>query len=169
MSFDELTGEQKLQVKQDYLVRLVNEGVFIKTMKQWHPDVYINENEERGPSLGEMADADNLVPDDAICQEGIRYVPDDFDCEEGSNQEKNGIVTTVVNGIPQWSVDYFVNAETSGLDEEDLKLVTEYEKNLLKQGLRLICPIDGTENAFNSYPAFGLACDTVDFEAEVIL
>lgn len=83
-------------------------------------------------------------------------------------QKKKGIETTVVEGIPQWSVNYFVNAETGGLDEEDLKLVTEYEKKLLGQGLRLITPIDGTENSFNPYPAFGLACDTVDFDAEVM-
>jgi hypothetical protein len=78
------------------------------------------------------------------------------------------IGTTVVDDIPQWAVDYFVNAETSALDEEDLKLVTDYEKKLLGEGLRLISPIDGTENPFNPYPAFGLACDTVDFEAEVL-
>ena len=85
-----------------------------------------------------------------------------------NKQKKKGIETTVVEGIPQWSVNYFVNDETGGLDEEDLKLVTEYEKKLLGQGLRLITPIDGTENSFNNYPAFGLACDTVDFEAEVL-
>ncbi len=87
---------------------------------------------------------------------------------ERQESKKKGIETTVVEGIPQWAVDYFVNAETSALDEEDLKLVTDYEKKLLKNGLRLICPIEGTENEFNPYPAFGLACDTVDFDAEVL-
>lgn len=173
MSFDELTEEQKLQVKQNYLVRLADKDMFIKTMKQWHPEAYGNEDDkERGPSWGEMSDADKLVSDDVMWQEGVEYVPGDFGYEEWpkqeKKQEKKGIETTVVEGIPQWAVDYFVNAETSGLDEEDLKLVTEYEKRLLGQGLRLICPIDGTENAFNPYPAFGLACDTVDFDAEVM-
>lgn len=173
MSFDELTEEQKILAKQDYLVQLSDKDMFVKTMKQWHPDVYSNEdNEERSPSWGEMADADNLVSDEVMRQEGVGYVPGEFGCEEGSNQDKkqenNGIETTVVDGIPQWAVDYFVNSETSGLDEEDIKLVTEYEKILLGQGLRLITPIEGTENAFNPYPAFGLACDTVDFDAEVI-
>ena len=85
-----------------------------------------------------------------------------------NKQKKKGIETTVVEGIPQWSVNYFVNDETGGLDEEDLKLVMDYEKELRDQGLRLITPIEGTENAFNPYPSFGLACDTVDFYAEVI-
>lgn len=173
MSFDELTEEQKLQVKQNYLVRLADKDMFIKTMKQWHPEAYGNEDDkERGPSWGEMSDADKLVSDDVMRQEGVEYVSGDFGDEEWpkqeKKQEKKGIETTVVEGVPQWAVDYFVNAETSGLDEEDLKLVTEYEKRLLGQGLRLICPIDGTENAFNPYPAFGLACDTVDFDAEVM-
>ena len=34
MSFDELTEEQKLQVKQDYLVRLADMDMFVKTMKE---------------------------------------------------------------------------------------------------------------------------------------
>lgn len=169
MSFDELTEEQKLQVKQNYLVRLADKDMFVKTMKEWHPEDYGNEDpKERGPSWGEMSDADKLVPDDVMRQDGVEYVPGDFGREEGSQQDKNEIETAVVEGIPQWAVDYFVNAETSALDEEDLKLVTDYEKKLLGEGLRLISPIDGTENPFNPYPAFGLACDTVDFEAEVI-
>ena len=177
MSFDELTEDQKLQVKQDYLVRLADKDMFVKTMKEWHPEAYGNEDpKERGPSWGEMADADKLVPDDVMRREGIDYVPGDFGEGEDKSEEKpmekpmekKGIETTVVEGIPQWAVDYFVNAETSALDEEDLKLVTDYEKKLLGDGLRLISPIDGTENSFNPYPAFGLACDTVDFEAEVL-
>ena len=72
----------------------------------------------------------------------------------------------VVERIPMWAVDYFVNAETSALDEEDLKSVKDYEERLLRKGLRLTCPIEGTENEFCPYPAFGLACDTVDFYAE---
>ena len=169
MSFDELTEDHKLQAKQKYLVQLADKDMFIKTMKQWHPEAYGNEDDkERGPSWGEMSDADKLVSDDVMRNEGVEYVPGDFGDEEEPKQENKGIETTVVEGIPQWAVDYFVNAETSGLDEEDLKLVTEYEKKLLGQGLRLITPIDGTENSFNPYPAFGLSCDTVDFDAEVI-
>lgn len=173
MSFDELTAEQKLQAKQNFLVRIADKGMFIKTMKQWHTDAYANEDDnERGPSWGEMSDADNLVPDEVMRKEGVEYSPGDFFDEECTKNEKkkeqNGIETTVVEGIPQWAVGYFVNAETSGLDENDLKIVAEYEKKLLGQGLRLTTPIYGTENSFNKYPAFGLACDTVDFDAEVV-
>ena len=46
-----------------------------------------------------------------------------------NKQKKKGIETTVVEGIPQWSVNYFVNDETGGLDEEDLKLVMDMRRN----------------------------------------
>ena len=46
-----------------------------------------------------------------------------------------------------------------------LPLLT-HPRLLKKERLRLICPIDGTESEFEPYPAFGLACETVDFAAE---
>ena len=73
MTYDELTPEQKLQVKQDYLCRLADEGCFIEV-------VYGNGEEERGPSYGELADADILVPDDVIWDKfaGTMFTEDDF-------------------------------------------------------------------------------------------
>jgi len=76
--------------------------------------------------------------------------------------------TTTVENVPQWAVPYFVNRCASGMDAEDIRLATEFENKLLEDGLRLIAPIDGTENEFCHCPAFGLAGDTVDFEAEVL-
>lgn len=78
------------------------------------------------------------------------------------------IKTTTVEKVPCWAADYFVNAETSGLNEEDLKLVHEYERKLERQGLRLISPIEDTRNEFCACPAFGKACDTEDWTAEVL-
>jgi hypothetical protein len=75
---------------------------------------------------------------------------------------------TKVSGIPCWAASYFANADSSGLDDEDKKRVTDYEKRLLKEGLKLVYPIEGTRNEFNPCPAFGLACNTVDFTAEVL-
>ena len=78
------------------------------------------------------------------------------------------IKTTTVENVPCWAADYFVNAETSGLNEEDLALVHEYERKLERQGLRLISPIEDTRNEFCACPAFGKACDTEDWTAEVL-
>lgn len=73
---------------------------------------------------------------------------------------------TTVERIPQWAVCYLVYGDDSALEPDDKKLVDDYEDRLLAKGLRLVCPIDGTENDFCAYPAFGLACETVDFAAE---
>lgn len=75
---------------------------------------------------------------------------------------------TTVSGIPCWAASYFANADSSGLDDEDKKLVADYEKKLLKEGLRLVAPVEDTRNEFNPCPAFGLACDTEDWSAEVM-
>ena len=79
-----------------------------------------------------------------------------------------GIKTDVIEKVPQWATTYIMYNDDSGLNGDDKKLVDDFEDRLFKKKLRLICPIDGTENEFEPYPAFGLACDTVDFDAEVI-
>lgn len=79
-----------------------------------------------------------------------------------------GFETQKVENVPRWAVCYLVNDDASGLDPDDKKMVDDFVDHLAGQGLRLICPIDGTENEFCSCPAFGLACETVDFDAEVI-
>lgn len=43
-----------------------------------HPDKYAGETEERGPSWGEMADADILVPDEVMEADGVDYSEGDF-------------------------------------------------------------------------------------------
>lgn len=74
-----------------------------------------------------------------------------------------------VNNIPCWAASYFVNADTSGLTEEDIKLCKDYEKKLLRDsGCRLVCPIDDTRNEFCSWPAFGLGSDVEDYTAEIV-
>jgi len=69
----------------------------------------------------------------------------------------------VVEGVPNWAVCGLVNGDWSGTPDEDAKMATDWEKKLNDEGWILLSPIEGTENEFNRYPAFGLACDTVDF------
>lgn len=76
------------------------------------------------------------------------------------------MLTTIVEHIPQWAVCYLVNSDDSGLEPEDKKMVDEYVNRLLERdGLSLEGPIEGSEREFCNTPAFGLACDTVDFYA----
>lgn len=72
MKYDELTPEQKHQVKQDYLVRLADKGILMQFLQGDEHE------EERGPSYDELADADNLVSDDIMRKEGVDYVEGDF-------------------------------------------------------------------------------------------
>jgi len=72
MTFDELTPEQKLQVKQEYLVRLANKGMLMQFLQGDEHE------EERDPSWEEMADADKLVPDKLVRSECVDYSDDDF-------------------------------------------------------------------------------------------
>ena len=75
---------------------------------------------------------------------------------------------TTVEKIPIWAVSYLVNADDSGLEPEDKKLVDDYLDRLEREGLRLVCPMAETASEFEPHPAFGLACGTVDWEAEVV-
>ena len=142
MTFDELNDDQKVELKQRILMER-------------------NEQKGEGTSYEELADADRLVSDEdaKAWADGMEFFNDDFVCS----------ATTKIERIPQWAVCYIVNSDDSYLAPEDKKMVDDYVKQLLeKEHLRLVCPIDGSENEFCSAPAFGLACGTVDFEAEKV-
>ena len=72
MNFDELTPLQKIQAKQDYLVRLADKGILMQFLQGDEHE------EEREPSWSELADADKLVSDDIMRKEGVDYVEGDF-------------------------------------------------------------------------------------------
>lgn len=78
------------------------------------------------------------------------------------------IKTTVVRGIPQWATYYIEYGEQGDLTDGDVETVDRYLASLREEGYRLLSPIDGTEEGFNVWPAFGLPCSTVDYEAEVV-
>jgi len=141
MTFDELNDEQKLELKQ----RILTER---------------NEQKGEGTSYGELADADGLVSDEDAKDwaEGMEFSPDDFSCSASAPVEK-------VENVPQWAVGYLVNGDASGLETYDKTLVDEWTEKLKAEGLELLAPIDGSENEFCMWPAFGKACGTVDFAA----
>ena len=142
MTYDELNEDQRTELKQRILMER-------------------NEQKGEGTSYEELADADRLVPDEdaKAWADGMEFFNDDFVCS----------ATAKIERIPQWAVCYLVNNDDSALSPEDRKMVDDYVKQLLeKEHLRLVCPINGTENRFCSHPAFGLPCETVDFEAEKV-
>ena len=141
MTFDELNDAQKLELKQ----RILTER---------------GEQRGEGTSYGELAEADTLVSDEDAKDwaEGVEFSPDDFTCSASGPDER-------IDDVPQWAVPYLVNGDASGLETYDKVLVDEWMGELKAEGLELLAPIDGSENAFCSSPAFGPACDTVDFAA----
>lgn len=70
MNVFELNREQLIQLKQNYLVQLADEGLFAEMFGVDYD----------APSWGDMANADELVPDDVIFEHyrDSRFVTDDF-------------------------------------------------------------------------------------------
>ena len=78
--------------------------------------------------------------------------------------------TRIVRRVPQWAVQYLEDPRNKeGLLEVDVETIEDFKAKLAREHLSLLCPKDGTENEFCSCPAFGFACATVDYIAEVIL
>ena len=73
--------------------------------------------------------------------------------------------TMTIENVPQWAVNYIINGDISGLEQQDIEMVNQYLLGLADEGFRLTSPIEGSENEFCAYPEFGKACSTVDFEA----
>ena len=73
-----------------------------------------------------------------------------------------------VYDIPDWAACYLAYGDCSGLEPGEKEMVDAYRERLYKEGLRLVHPREGTENEFNVRPAFGLACATTDWWAEIL-
>lgn len=72
MNVYDLSREQLIELKCDYMSVLVNEGIFAEITGFDHDE----------PSYEDLANADEIVPDDVIFRnyEGVCFVPDDFFC-----------------------------------------------------------------------------------------
>ena len=77
MDVTELTREQLVELKQNYLVQLADEGSFAEVL-----DADYNH-----PSYWDMANADDIVPDCVIFKnyEDVDFVNDDFFCTANLN------------------------------------------------------------------------------------
>ncbi len=72
MNVKELTRDQMVELKQNYMIELADEGTFAEVMNVDYDH----------PAWGDMAYADDLVPDDVIFEHygDIDFVDDDFWC-----------------------------------------------------------------------------------------
>lgn len=70
--------------------------------------------------------------------------------------------------IPTWALPYLVNGDVEGMEEQEVKVVTEWEKLLAVENVTPKCDENGHwEVSFDAYPVFGLPCEVV--ECEVLL
>lgn len=75
------------------------------------------------------------------------------------------IKTETVERVPVWATSYIMYGDDSGLSLEDLRAVRSYLAGLRRDGLRLVAPVEGAAQYFETCPRFGLACDCVDWIA----
>lgn len=62
--------------------------------------------------------------------------------------------------LPTWSLSYIINGESSGITEDDKKMVDEYMAQFT--GGDVIVDVSDEEEYFTWSPEFGLACNVVD-------
>lgn len=62
--------------------------------------------------------------------------------------------------IPVWALSALINADYSGLEDEDIILVERWQD---ETGYSIVCcPNDEDEQYFEPFPPFGLASDVID-------
>ncbi len=80
--------------------------------------------------------------------------------EEPENRVDENL--TIVEGVPEWAIWYLENPNESReeLEPEEREALKEFEEDYSFE-----CIVGGSEDSFNRFPAFGLACSTVDVYA----
>lgn len=59
--------------------------------------------------------------------------------------------------IPEWALCYLVNGDLTGLSDEDIKMVQDWEKNNHVYDVEAL----EEEGSFSWHPEFGKACNVV--------
>jgi hypothetical protein len=66
----------------------------------------------------------------------------------------------LITDIPDWSLNYLINGDPTGLDEEEIQMCENWLK---KEGIAWVCPPEeDATSGFSDYPAFGRPCITFD-------
>ena len=71
-------------------------------------------------------------------------------------------IDTYENEMPDYCLSYLVNADSSGLTDEDIYLTDDFMQEFYdladKLGGNVVVDVIDEEGSFNAFPAFGLAC-----------
>ena len=63
--------------------------------------------------------------------------------------------------LPVWALPYVVNADPSGLEEGEKRMVNRWWRSLQRPGL-IVEVVPTNASFFSHRPAFGLACEVVE-------
>jgi hypothetical protein len=84
------------------------------------------------------------------------------------------IVESTVEKIPEYSLSYLINSDSSGLTQDDITIIDKW----LQSYQDLVDHVNGfieielidpdSESYFSWYPAFGLACTCYDCNVMII-
>ena len=122
-------------------VRELDENQMTELKQRWYTD-YINETENRGVSMSELADINSLVSDDTMYEEykNTTFVRDDFDCTAGTTKYQFVEYDVYADGDDTWQVntcyktDKFVVIDNDADADEVLKVLVA-EKIFVKDAL----------------------------------
>lgn len=88
-----------------------------------------------------------------IIREAVREALNETE-DFGQTEEKRAVWP-----IPTWAIAYLINADPSGLEDEDIDMVDKWQRNT---GIGYVCVPDDDDPYFTTSPAFGQPCDVFD-------
>lgn len=69
------------------------------------------------------------------------------------------LMKTTLEPIPVWALCYLINADPSGLEDDEIKSI---DKWMEQSGVKYVCIPEEENPYFSAFPAFGLASDVYD-------
>ena len=81
-------------------------------------------------------------------------------------------IDTYENEIPDYALCYLINDDPSGLDDDEIKTIDNFMEEFYQEAERLgghvVIDVIDWEGSFNPFPAFGLACNTLKCNSNIL-
>ena len=79
---------------------------------------------------------------------------------------------TYENEMPDYCLSYLINDDASGIDDDDVKNTDDFMKEFYDYADELkghvVVDVIDEEGSFNPFPAFGLACNTLKCNINIL-
>lgn len=87
----------------------------------------------------------------------------DFERNHLTTNQKESLMNKTTEKIPTWSLGYIINGDMTGLTDEEIRMIDEWQS---KWNVQIVSPLTDEEgNAqpyFSPYPLFGLPAEVED-------